>query len=71
MPGTFHLAEGVGFEPTDGFPSPVFKTGAFVHSAIPPSSVPVRPVLRVMHGFMRQARTSGRRSCMSSLKATG
>ena len=30
------MAEGVGFEPTDGFPSPVFKTGAFVHSAIPP-----------------------------------
>ena len=31
------LAEGEGFEPPDGFPSPVFKTGAFVHSAIPPT----------------------------------
>lgn len=30
------LAEGVGFEPTDGLPSPVFKTGAFGHSATPP-----------------------------------
>ena len=28
--------EGVGFEPTMGFPIPVFKTGALVRSAIPP-----------------------------------
>ena len=32
----FHLAERVGFEPTDAFTSPVFKTGAFDHSAISP-----------------------------------
>ena len=30
-------AEGVGFEPTDPGGSPVFKTGALNHSAIPPS----------------------------------
>ena len=30
------LAEEVGFEPTVGFPTPVFKTGAFDHSATPP-----------------------------------
>ena len=30
------LAEGVGFEPTDGCPSPVFKTGAIDHSATLP-----------------------------------
>ena len=30
------VAEGVGFEPTIGFPMPVFKTGAFDHSATPP-----------------------------------
>ena len=30
------LAEGVGFEPTDTCISPVFKTGAFGHSATPP-----------------------------------
>jgi hypothetical protein len=30
------LAEGVGFEPTDPFGSPVFKTGALNRSAIPP-----------------------------------
>ena len=30
------LAEGVGFEPTVGYPTPVFKTGAFDHSATPP-----------------------------------
>ena len=29
-------AEGVGFEPTMGFPIPVFKTGALSRSAIPP-----------------------------------
>src|ERR1051326_5880926 len=30
--------EEVGFEPTDGgYPSPVFKTGAFDHSATPPA----------------------------------
>ena len=30
------MAEGVGFEPTRVLTLPVFKTGAFVHSAIPP-----------------------------------
>ena len=30
------LAEEVGFEPTMDYSIPVFKTGAFVHSAIPP-----------------------------------
>jgi hypothetical protein len=31
------MAEGVGFEPTDPCGSPVFKTGAIDHSAIPPT----------------------------------
>ena len=30
----FSLARRVGFEPTDGFPPPVFKAGAFDHSTI-------------------------------------
>jgi hypothetical protein len=30
------MAEGVGFEPTDPYGSPVFKTGALNRSAIPP-----------------------------------
>ena len=30
------LAEGVGFEPTVGKPTPVFKTGTFGRSVIPP-----------------------------------
>ena len=30
------MAEGVGFEPTVGCPTSVFKTDAFVHSATPP-----------------------------------
>lgn len=33
---TYMLAEGEGFEPPDGFPSPVFKTGALDLSAILP-----------------------------------
>ncbi len=33
------MAEEVGFEPTDGFPSTVFKTAAFNHSAIPPFNI--------------------------------
>ena len=35
----FLLAEGVGFEPTDGCPSLVFKTSAFNHSATLPTTV--------------------------------
>ena len=31
-----HKADGVGFEPTDACTSPVFKTGAFDHSATRP-----------------------------------
>lgn len=31
-----HMAEGVGFEPTEAFTSPVFKTGAINRSTIPP-----------------------------------
>jgi hypothetical protein len=34
--GMSSLAEGVGFEPTVGKPTPVFKTGTFVRSVIPP-----------------------------------
>jgi hypothetical protein len=38
------LAERVGFEPTDAFTSPVFKTGAFDHSAISPyAKAPLLP----------------------------
>ena len=33
------LAEGVGFEPTVAFTTPVFKTGLFDHSSTPPMSV--------------------------------
>ncbi len=35
-PRSHLVAEGVGFEPTEPFGSPVFKTGAFNRSAIPP-----------------------------------
>lgn len=33
----FFLAERVGFEPTVGFPTPVFKTGALDHSTTAPN----------------------------------
>ena len=36
--GKIQLAERVGFEPTDAFTSPVFKTGAFNRSAISPDN---------------------------------
>ena len=32
------MAEGVGFEPTVGKPTPVFKTGTFGRSVIPPGT---------------------------------
>ena len=37
-PGLLLMAEGQGFEPWDALTSPVFKTGAFDHSATPPDS---------------------------------
>lgn len=36
----FHMAEGVGFEPTDSRPSTVFKTVALNHSATLPVRTP-------------------------------
>ena len=47
----FHLAERVGFEPTDAFTSPVFKTGAFDHSAISPyaKAAPAPDQMRVIY----------------------
>lgn len=36
--GIGKLAEGVGFEPTEGLTSPVFKTGAINHSATLPKN---------------------------------
>ena len=42
--GTPGVAEGVGFEPTEGTrPSTAFKAAAFVHSATPPPSHPPTP----------------------------
>ena len=32
------VAEGVGFEPTVAFTTPVFKTGLFDHSSTPPEN---------------------------------
>jgi hypothetical protein len=42
------MAEGVGFEPTDPYGSPVFKTGALNRSAIPPHSA-CRPSSMALH----------------------
>ena len=35
----FNMAEGQGFEPWVPLDTPVFKTGAFDHSAIPPETI--------------------------------
>ncbi len=40
-----HMAEGVGFEPTEGCPSPVFKTGTFGQLSHPSAE------LRRIHDF--------------------
>ena len=36
------VAEGVGFEPTVGKPTPVFKTGTFGRSVTPPDAMLLR-----------------------------
>ena len=44
------MAEGVGFEPTETCASAVFKTAAFVHSAIPPGNATLQvPPRRVQY----------------------
>ena len=42
------LAEGVGFEPTVGKPTPVFKTGTFGRSVIPPGTTLLKRLLLLM-----------------------
>ncbi len=37
------MAEEERFELSNGFPSPVFKTGAFSHSATPPQTLLLKP----------------------------
>ena len=44
------MAEGVGFEPTVSRPTSVFKTGAFVRSAIPPWKILVEKQLCLFTG---------------------
>jgi hypothetical protein len=44
------MAEGVGFEPTVSRPTSVFKTGAFVRSAIPPWKILVEKQLSLFTG---------------------
>ncbi len=42
------VAEGVGFEPTEVLPSPVFKTGAFDRSATLPYQVTLSQRARII-----------------------
>lgn len=53
------MAEGVGFEPTIGFPMPVFKTGAFDHSATPPQLLVMRCAAFSLHANRRRATVKG------------
>jgi hypothetical protein len=48
----------VGFEPTDTYGSPVFKTGAFNRSAIPPLSASRLDPIAFRHGAPNIANTS-------------
>ena len=43
------MAVGVGFEPTEGHPSTVFKTAAFDHSASPPKKAAREPLAERAH----------------------
>ncbi len=45
------VADGVGFEPTDAFTSPVFKTGALNRSATHPSDLLSRGDARAFQAF--------------------
>ena len=45
------MAEGVGFEPTVGFPTSVFKTDAIDHSATPPVRVADGDLQRLGQSF--------------------
>jgi hypothetical protein len=73
-------AEGVGFEPTVGEPTPVFKTGTFVRSVIPPETTLIRhrclssfeivrhglgPFLRTLPGAPPRIGHGTRESCES------
>ena len=54
-------AEGEGFEHTVGCPTPVFKTGALNHSAIPPQGTypsPCPPILSYMKSSYKQIERS-------------
>jgi hypothetical protein len=42
------VAEGVGFEPTVAFTTPVFKTGSFGHSDTPPNNILIEKRLALL-----------------------
>ena len=48
-------AVGVGFEPTVAYATTVFKTAAFVHSAIPPSfCILLLLIIHYINGFVKK-----------------
>ena len=47
------MAEGVGFEPTEPFGSPVFKTGAIDHSTTPPLRCAAGDMPGMIAGFKK------------------
>ena len=60
------LAEGVGFEPTVGKPTPVFKTGSFGRSDTLPSLILVDVVLydfQLHYGVITPWRGEGNSKC--------
>ena len=67
-----YMAERVGFEPTDAFTSPVFKTGAFNHSATSPKKPPQQTMFGCYCGgpfFLSSFSFSLNYYCLSSWQA--
>ena len=54
------MAEGVGFEPTEPFGSPVFKTGAIDHSTTPPVLCRERDMHGLGAGFKQNPAICGK-----------
>ena len=62
------MAEGVGFEPTDALTSPVFKTGAFDHSATLPEDGIIPKLVPIGFNLYQKCHSSGKNICWRSFK---
>ena len=65
------MAVGVGFEPTEGHPSTVFKTAAFDHSASPPKRFTGTLPAKCAHYIAAHCAIKLLRGCHLSSRAAG